>query len=238
MEYNFKINDFEGPLDLLLHLIKTEDIDIFDISIEKITKQYLEYINHIKSQNLDISSEYLVMSAELIELKSKLLLPNKTEEIEEEIEEEKNNLINRLIEYEKYKNITDTFKELEQIRKEIYTRNSNEILEYTNNYDNIDYGIDLNDLIKAFENFLKNKELMKPLNTKITKKEYSVDIRCNKIRKKIKLQGKIKFEELFDIISKEYVVVTFLAVLSMAKKQEITINQEKNFDGIIIKAKE
>ena len=71
MEYNFKINDFEGPLDLLLHLIKTEDIDIFDISIEKITKQYLEYINHIKSQNLDISSEYLVMSAELIELKSK-----------------------------------------------------------------------------------------------------------------------------------------------------------------------
>ena len=238
MEYNFKINDFEGPLDLLLHLIKTEDIDIFDISIEKITKQYLEYINHIKSQNLDISSEYLVMSAELIELKSKLLLPNKTEEIEEEIEEEKNNLINRLIEYEKYKNITDTFKELEQIRKEIYTRNSNEILEYTNNYDNIDYGIDLNDLIKAFENFLKNKELMKPLNTKITKKEYSVDIRCNEIKKKIKLQGKIKFEELFDIISKEYVVVTFLAVLSMAKKQEITINQEKNFDGIIIKAKE
>ena len=238
MEYNFKINDFEGPLDLLLHLIKTEDIDIFDISIEKITKQYLEYINHIKSQNLDISSEYLVMSAELIELKSKLLLPNKTEEIEEEIEEEKNNLINRLIEYEKYKNITDTFKELEQIRKEIYTRNSNEILEYTNNYDNIDYGIDLKDLIKAFENFLKNKELMKPLNTKITKKEYSVDIRCNEIRNKIKLKGKIKFEELFDIISKEYVVVTFLAVLSMAKKQEITINQEKNFDGIIIKAKE
>lgn len=238
MEYNFKINDFEGPLDLLLHLIKTEDIDIFDISIEKITKQYLEYINHIKSQNLDISSEYLVMSAELIELKSKLLLPNKTEEIEEEIEEEKNNLINRLIEYEKYKNITNTFKELEQIRKEIYTRNSNEILEYTNNYDNIDYGIDLKDLIKAFENFLKNKELMKPLNTKITKKEYSVDIRCNEIRNKIKLKGKIKFEELFDIISKEYVVVTFLAVLSMAKKQEITINQKNNFDGIIIKAKE
>ena len=238
MEYNFKTNEFEGPLDLLLHLIKSDDIDIFEISIEKITKQYMEYINQRKFQNLDISSEFLVMSAELIELKSKLLLPNKTEEIEEEIEEEKNNLINRLIEYEKYKNMTDTFKELEHIRKEIYTRNSNEILEYTNNYDNIDYGIDLSDLIKAFQNFLKNKEITKPLNTKITKKEYSVDIRCNEIRKKIKLKGKIKFEELFDIISKEYVVVTFLAVLSMTKKQEITINQEKNFDGIIIKAKE
>lgn len=238
MEYNFKTKDFEGPLDLLLHLIKNDDIDIFEISIERITKQYMDYINHMKSQDLNISSEYLVMSAELIELKSKLLLPNKTEEIEDEIEEEKNNLINRLIEYEKYKNMTDTFKELESIRKEIYTRNSNELLEYTNNYDNIDYGIDLNDLIKAFETFLKNKEKMKPLNTKITKKEYSVDVRCSEIRKKISVKGKIKFEELFDIISKEYVVVTFLAVLSMAKNKEIIINQDKNFDGIIIKAKE
>ncbi len=238
MEYNFKTKDFEGPLDLLLHLIKNDDIDIFEISIERITKQYMDYINHMKSQDLNISSEYLVMSAELIELKSKLLLPNKTEEIEDEIEEEKNNLINRLIEYEKYKNMTDTFKELESIRKEIYTRNSNELLEYTNNYDNIDYGIDLNDLIKAFETFLKNKEKMKPLNTKITKKEYSVDVRCSEIRKKINVKGKIKFEELFDIISKEYVVVTFLAVLSMAKNKEIIINQDKNFDGIIIKAKE
>ena len=238
MEYNFKTKEFEGPLDLLLHLIKNDDIDIFEISIERITKQYMDYINHMKSQDLNISSEYLVMSAELIELKSKLLLPNKTEEIEDEIEEEKNNLINRLIEYEKYKNMTDTFKELESIRKEIYTRNSNELLEYTNNYDNIDYGIDLNDLIKAFETFLKNKEKMKPLNTKITKKEYSVDVRCSEIRKKISVKGKIKFEELFDIISKEYVVVTFLAVLSMAKNKEIIINQDKNFDGIIIKAKE
>lgn len=238
MEYNFKTKEFEGPLDLLLHLIKNDDIDIFEISIERITKQYMDYINHMKLQDLNISSEYLVMSAELIELKSKLLLPNKTEEVEDEIEEEKSNLINRLIEYEKYKNMTDTFKELESIRKEIYTRNSNELLEYTNNYDNIDYGIDLNDLIKAFETFLKNKEKMKPLNTKITKKEYSVDVRCSEIRKKISVKGKIKFEELFDIISKEYVVVTFLAVLSMAKKQEIIINQDKNFDGIIIKAKE
>ena len=238
MEYNFKTKEFEGPLDLLLHLIKNDDIDIFEISIERITKQYMDYINHMKLQDLNISSEYLVMSAELIELKSKLLLPNKTEEVEDEIEEEKSNLINRLIEYEKYKNMTDTFKELESIRKEIYTRNSNELLEYTNNYDNIDYGIDLNDLIKAFETFLKNKEKMKPLNTKITKKEYSVDVRCSEIRKKISVKGKIKFEELFDIISKEYVVVTFLAVLSMAKNKEIIINQDKNFDGIIIKAKE
>ena len=223
MNYNFKSNEFEGPLDLLLHLIKKENIDIFDISIKKITKQYMDYINQMKTMNLDISSEYLVMAAELIELKSKLLLPNKTEEIEEEIEEEKNDLINKLIEYEKYKNMTNTFKELESIRKEIYTRESNELLQYTNN-SNINYDIDLNDLVKAFQKFLK--------------KEYSVNIRCNEIRNKLKNRKHVKFEELFDIISKEYVVVTFLAILSMAKKQEISINQTNNFNEIIIEAKE
>jgi len=237
MNYNFKSNEFEGPLDLLLHLIKKENIDIFDISIKKITKQYMDYINQMKTMNLDISSEYLVMAAELIELKSKLLLPNKTEEIEEEIEEEKNDLINKLIEYEKYKNMTNTFKELESIRKEIYTRESNELLQYTNN-SNINYDIDLNDLVKAFQKFLQNRELSKPLNTRITKKEYSVNIRCNEIRNKLKNRKHVKFEELFDIISKEYVVVTFLAILSMAKKQEISINQTNNFNEIIIEAKE
>ena len=237
MKYEIKLNDFEGPLDLLLHLIKKDNISIFDISIKKITEQYLEYINKMKAEKLDITSEYLVMAAELIELKSKMLLPNKTEDIEEEIEEETNNLINRLVEYEKYKNMTSTFKELEGIRKEIYTRNSEEILKYKNTND-IDYEIDINDLVNAFQNFLKEQEYSKPLSTKITKKEYSVSERCSEIRKKIKKKKKINFKELFDIISKEYVVVTFLAILSMAKKGEILINQDKNFKEILIEAKE
>ena len=113
MKYEIKLSEFEGPLDLLLHLIKKDNINIFDISIKDITDQYLEYINKMKLEKLDVTSEYLVMAAELIELKSKLLLPNKTEEIEEEIEEATNNLIDRLVEYEKYKNMTSTFKELE-----------------------------------------------------------------------------------------------------------------------------
>ena len=92
--------------------------------------------------------------------------------------------------------------------------------------------------MKAFENVLKSMQSLKPTNTKITTKEYSVNVRCNEIRNKIKINGKIKFEDLFDIISKEYVVVTFLAILSMAKKQEIIIKQNNNFDGILIKAKE
>ena len=86
MEYEVKTNDFQGPLDLLLHLVRKENISIFDICIEEVIKQYLDYINKMKEENLDITSEYLVMASELIEIKSKMLLPNKTEEIEEEIE--------------------------------------------------------------------------------------------------------------------------------------------------------
>ena len=236
MEYEVKINEFEGPLDLLLHLIKKENISIFDISIEQIIKQYLDYINKMNEENLDITSEYLVMATELIELKSKMLLPNKTEEIEEEIEEATNDLINRLLEYDKYKNMTEELRNLESIMSKIYTRESEELLNYTNN-DDIDYGIDLDDLVNAFQKFLKYKEMTKPLNTKIEKKEYSVDERCLEIRDKIKIKGNLKFEDLFEVITKEYVVVTFLAILSMAKKQEISINQDKNFNNITIMAR-
>ena len=236
MEYEVKINEFEGPLDLLLHLIKKDNINIFDISIEQIIKQFLEYINKMKEENLDITSEYLVMASELIELKSKMLLPNKTEEIEEEIEEATNDLINRLLEYDKYKNMTNELRDLESIRSKIYTRESEELLNYANKND-IDYGIDLDDLVNAFQKFLEYKELSKPLNTKIEKKEYSVDERCVEIRNKIKLKGSLKFEDLFEVITKEYVVVTFLAILSMAKKQEISIEQNNNFNNIIIKTR-
>ena len=236
MEYEVKINEFEGPLDLLLHLIKKENINIFDISIEEIIKQYLDYINKMKEENLDITSEYLVMASELIELKSKMLLPNKTEEVEDEIEEATNDLINRLLEYDKYKNMTNELRNLETIRSKIHTRESEELLNYANN-DDIDYGIDLDDLVNAFQKFLEYKEMTKPLNTKIEKKEYSVDERCIEIRNKIKIKGSLNFEDLFEKVTKEYVVVTFLAILSMAKKQEISINQDNNFNNITIIAR-
>ena len=119
METNFVINDFEGPLDLLLHLIKTSKMSIYDIKIEEITRQYVDFINKMKEMNLDIASEYLVMASELIELKSKMLLP-KTEEDEEE-EDPREELVNRLLEYQKYKDMVETFRNLETERKEVYT---------------------------------------------------------------------------------------------------------------------
>lgn len=233
----FCINDFEGPLDLLLHLIKKSNISINEISIDEITKQYLNYIQKMEELNLDIASEYLVMAAELIEIKSSSLLPKVETEDEEYEEDPKERLINRLLEYEQYKKMTDTFKQLEEYRHEIYTREPDNLLDYKDADNNIDYGIDLNDLLEAFSKFMEQKELDKPLNTKITNKEYSVSIRSNEIRNILKKKKKVNFNELFEVFTKEYVVITFLSILAMTRKQEIEIEQENNFKNIIIKEK-
>mgnify|MGYP000438917518 CR=1 FL=1 len=237
MKYEVNINEFEGPLDLLLHLIKKSNISINEISIDEITKQYLEYINKMEELNLDIASEYLVMAAELIEIKSSSLLPRQEIEEDEFEEDPKEKLIKRLLEYEQYKNLTGTFKELEEYRKEIYTKEPDNMLEYKDSNNNTDYGVDLNDLIEAFSKFLKEKELDKPLATKVSTKEYSVGKRSFEIRNILKKKKKIEFSELFDICTKEYIVVTFLAILAMSRKQEIDIEQESNFKNIIIKEK-
>ena len=122
MTYNFCINDFEGPLDLLLHLIRSSKMDIYDINVESITKQYLDFINNSKELSVDIASEYLVMAAELIHLKSRLLL-NRKDETEEDSEYEINSeedLRNKLLEYEKVKELTNSFKQLEEKRSIYY----------------------------------------------------------------------------------------------------------------------
>ena len=237
MDYKIEIPEFEGPLDLLLHLIKQSNIDIKNINIEQITKQYLDYINIMEDLNLNIASEYLVMAAELLEIKSASLLPKVETEEDEYEEDPKENLIKRLLEYEQYKNLTNDFKKLEEYRHEIYTKEPNNLLEYKDKDANIDYGVDLNDLLLAFSKFIEQKEFDKPLNTKITSKEYSVAKRCNEIKKILKSKSKIEFTELFDQFSKEYVVVTFLAILSMSRNQEIELEQESNFKNIIIKEK-
>ena len=234
MEYKIAIDKFEGPMDLLLHLIKANDIDIFDISIEKITKQYLDYIASMEEMNLNVASEYLIMAAELLEMKSKILLPKQENEEDEYEEDLRENLINRLLEYKQYKEVTGEFKKLEEVRRQIFTKVSENLNEYKKDED-IDLGdIDINVLMDAFNKFISRKELEQPLNTKITKREYSVSERSFEIKNILKIKKNVKFEELFDILKKDYIVVTFVSILNLAKKQELIINQEKNMGEIFL----
>ena len=122
MSIEFKINEFEGPLDLLLHLIKESKMDIMNIEIEEITKQYIDYLNEQEKMNLEIASEYLVLASELLEIKSKLLLPNEKLDEEDEEFDPREDLVNRLLEYQAYKEITKVLQEKEVLRKDIYTK--------------------------------------------------------------------------------------------------------------------
>lgn len=232
MHYEVKINEFEGPLDLLLHLIKKSNIDIYDISLEEITNQYMDYIHKMEELNLDIASEYLVMASDLLEYKSRSLLPKKEEEKDEE--DPKEELIKKLVDYKKYKEITETFKELENVRSEVYTKIPSDISEYEEKVNNVGE-LSKEDLLNAFKKFMDRKKFEKPLNTKITTKELSVSDRIIKIRELLKDKKELSFESLFDRYDKDYIVVTFLSVLEMSKNSEIKIIQENNFDNIIIK---
>jgi len=230
---NVEINDFSGPLDLLLHLIKSNKMDIYDINIELITREYIDYINNNKDLTIDACSEYLVMASELIHLKSKLLLHHEDEDDEEYEINNEEELRDRLLEYQKIKDMANDFRVLEERRSYVYTKlpsNLNEFKEEAK----LNTDITLNDLLNAFEEFLKRQKSKKPSVTTVTKKEFSVEERNNSIRKIIKDRGKINFLDLFDDISKPYVIITFLSILDLSKKSEIIITQDKNFGEIYL----
>lgn len=228
------IGDFEGPLDLLLHLIKKSKMEILDINISEITAKYIKYIQDMKELNLDIASEYLVMACELIEIKSKKLLPTNNEEDDEDDENSEENLKKRLLEYKKYKESTSVFRNLEENRASYYTKAPESLKKYTENKLENDGSVSVFDLLDAFQKLLERQDFNKPLNTKITKKELSVKERIVKIRDILKIKKRLNFVELFDDFSKPYVVVTFLSILEMTKNKEITIKQENNFSDIYL----
>ena len=232
---NIKINDFDGPLDLLWHLIKAHKMDIYDINIEKITKEYLSFINEHKELTIDGASEYLVMASELILLKSKLLLNKNDEEEDAEYEiNSEDDLRNRLIEYEKLKAAADRLVELEDKRKEVLTKLPSNLSEYADKSVKLSSDITLDDLLKAFEGYLNRKKLDEPVNKAVTKRELSVEDRCLSIKSYLHNRGKVNFLDLFDEVDKPYVIVTFLGILNLVKSREAVISQEYNFGDIYI----
>ena len=230
---DISLDNFQGPMDLLLHLIKKKEMDILDIKLEVIIDEYLNYINSLEKMNLTIASSYLVMASELLEIKSRMLLPH--EEEDEEVEELKSNLINRLVEYEKYKELVPTLRELEKERKEFITKSPSNILEYKEDF-NYQSDLTINTLIEAYKNFLVRIEEEKPISTKVTKKEISIESQILRIKEKFKYEKRVKFEDLFQERTKPYIVATFLAILEMTRFGEIKIYQEQSFGSILCEA--
>ena len=230
------INDFEGPLDLLLHLVKTAKMDIYEIDTKYIIDKYLEFIESIPKDDLDDASEYLVMAAELIHLKSRLLLnlDSDSDDNDDFTINSEEDLKNKLIEYERYQNVTNVFKELEEKRNEFFTKLPENLNIFVDKKEKLEGNMDVELLKNAMLELNKRMSYQKPINTRITRKEISVEERKEYIREYISKRGNVKFTDLFEEYSKDLVVATFLSILDMCKQREITLKQDSNFGEIYI----
>lgn len=243
MQYKVKIDAFEGPLDLLLHLINTLEIDIYDIPVAEITEQYMLYIHTMKELQLDVASEYLVMAATLLSIKSGMLLPKHEEELVEaefgfEPEEDpRDELMRRLIEYRKYKEAADDLRHMEEERSQVYTKPPSDLSEFAGEpvLDKESMNVTIYDMLGAFQKMMRRKKLQKPLQTRIARQEIPIEKRMDEILLEFKRNpGRRKFTELFPSNQKDHLVVTFLAILELMKKNSIMIEQEENFSDIYI----
>lgn len=245
MQYNVKIEAFEGPLDLLLHLINRLEIDIYDIPVSEITEQYLIYIHAMKEFQLDIASEYLVMAATLLAIKSKMLLPKYEEEEDEDFfdyeegQDPRDELVERLIEYKKYKEAAEDLKTLEQERGLMYTKPPSDLSQYAEDdrADNTRLDVTLYDMLGAFQKLLRRKKLQKPVAAKIARQEIPIEKRMEEIMGMLSSSGGRKnFNDLFPEMERGHIVVTFLAILELMKRKEVSVEQEGNFADIFISA--
>lgn len=247
MKYEIKIESFEGPLDLLLHLISVHELDIYDIPITEVTNQYIDYLDQMKELDLDIASEFIVMAATLIEIKSKMLLPDNTFEkdlMNFVLDDPRAELVNKLVEYRLYRNASVYLKEKEDFRFKSIIKDQENINHYKQDGEEVLEELDVEVLKKAVAEVIRkiktiDKERM--IFFKSMKKDnYTVRDKVRYIAGLFTETVKsLDFKTLFSAdTSKEEVICTFLALLEMLKLKHVSIVQEDNFKDIIVYPKE
>lgn len=238
MEYQVTVDQFTGPLDLLLHLIKEHDMDLLDLDVAAVCDQYLAYIQTMDPSLLEAVSEYLVMAAWLIEMKSKLLLPKPEIDEEDDYEAERKRMIERLIEKNRINGILEAFEASYDKRQTMHSKIPSALEEYLpSGEETIPEGMEVYDLIKAMQRVMQRRALLQPLESKIARVEISIDERTEQIRSYF-LRHKDKtvdFEDLFDEGNRYFAIVTFLSVLVLVKNSELLITQSGNFEKIYLK---
>jgi segregation and condensation protein A len=233
-DYKVKLEVFEGPLDLLLYLIKRDEIDIYDISIERITRQYLEYLQAFKELKIDIAGEFVVMAANLIYLKSRSLLPLDQQPPEEDTDEDdpRWDLIRQLIEYKKFKEAATQLHDRALEQEKIFTRDGGSVALSDATLPLHEVGIF--QLIHAFQEVIKRVDAREDLG-EIFAERFSVSDKIEKILQRVGSGTSVRFSELFgQIASRVEIVVTFLALLELIRLNQVRALQRKMFDEIEI----
>ena len=232
-KYSIKLNNFEGPMDLLLYFINRDRIDIYDIPILKITKDYLEYIDIMEKMDIDLGAEFIYMSTLLIQIKARMLLPKAIDENSEELEDPRVELIHRILEYKRFKNISNELQEkLDSHNKRHPKGNSMDYSPSVNIDSLLPRDVKLFDLAKTFKNILDNLPENNELDVVVEK--ISLQEQMNFIREILVNKKKFYLTEIIADNSKIYVVSLFLAILELIKIKEINFKQTKNFSDIII----
>jgi segregation and condensation protein A len=228
-EIKLRLGEFAGPLDLLLYLIKQEQANIFDIPIARITDEYLRYIRLIKSLDISLAADFLVMAATLIEIKSKMLLPREIfGEAEEEIEDLRQELIDRLLEHQKYKNASQMLYERVTVEQAVFRRGQIESDE-----NNLETNATVFDLLSVFQKILgRHKE---EFQMKIEREEMSLAEMLKQIKDRIYEAKELNLTEIFGAFhSRQEFVLAFIAVLELVRTESIKLMQDKTFGDVIL----
>lgn len=237
--YNVKLEVFEGPFDLLYHLIEKNEIDIYDIPIARITEEYLEYIRAMQVLDLYLAGEFLVMAATLVELKAKMLIPKPVSEFDDEDEayDPREELVARLVEYKRFKNVSEELRTKELSERRIYRRLVDEVVEYVRRPE-LNDTLPVEKLWEAFIKVLSTVEAEKEENgemLQITPEEFSVEDKMELIEKLVEQQNKFDFRQLFRRrVHKLEIIVTFLALLELVRLKKVKVIQEGMFGRISI----
>src|SRR5215472_4540744 len=233
--YRIQIPIFEGPLDLLLDLIKKQEMNIHDIQISKITSQYLDYLHQLEELNVDVSSEFIYMAATLIYIKSKMLLPpDPLGETEEASGDPRAELVQRLVEHEKFKNAAQLLYQKQQIEENVWSKPDKSL--YNDEGTEGDLVVSLVDLVKVFQQVLERRKEVARIELRheqFTVAQMIVQLRSQIVASDTNSVNLIQFFEACP--SRHAMIVAFLAVLEMVKLQAVSIVQEKEFGDIYLK---
>jgi len=244
MSYQINLEVFEGPFDLLFHLIEKNEVDIYDIPIHEITEQYLAYLDNMQDIDMDLASEFIVMAATLLEIKSKMLLPtSELDDISAELfdSDPRKELVSRLLEYRKYREASEYFASLERNHSRKVFKPQDDLLSYfeTPTLDEINDGLSTSLLVEAMQRVLANlnKEDMKRKTffNSLKRDLFSVDEKIRSIQSILSTRDKCLFNDTFsDNPVREEVIVCFLATLELLKLKFIGIKQEKQYSDIVL----
>jgi segregation and condensation protein A len=235
MKYKIKLPYFEGPLDLLLFFVKRDELNIYDIPIAKITKEFLEYIHLMQMLDLEVASEFIVMASTLMQIKAKMLLPKPEVEGEEEEEDPRAELARRLAEYKKFKELAFEFSKMEDEAGKFFYRGyfKNDARDYFEEDEEFLKDVSLFDLLTAFKRALEGAR--ETVYHEIETQNYKVEDEMENILNRLKFKRKFSFNEIIDsYVEKARIIVAFLALLELARLKKIRISQEEVFGELIV----